>query len=70
MAWTMSSRREGGEIHFFIGAIRIATVVMRPEGKKWKAYLRHSGFEIEDAESVSAAMKKMHELLNSPPKEE
>jgi hypothetical protein len=65
-SWIMSSERDGAEISFYIGSLKVAAVRMMPQGKKWRAYLRLFEHEGHDCASVSEAMKLMHKLLKEP----
>jgi hypothetical protein len=64
--WIMSSERDGGEISFYIGALKVAVVVMQRGAVRWKAYLRVFEGTGHDCESVSDAMRLMHRLLKEP----
>lgn len=66
MAWVMNTERRGPDIIVRIGAVKVANIHIMA-GKR--AYLRFmdSDPEVEQFESVSAALKRMHAHLNSPP---
>lgn len=75
MPWTMTSSRDGADVTFRIGAVKVANIhlIPPPRGVKgpWKAYLSFMDDEPKGRTypSVSAAMRAMHEYLNSPPEE-
>lgn len=74
MAWVMTSKRDGADISYYIGAVKIANVHLIPTStdKKWIAHLRFMDSEPsgQTYASVSEAMKALHQHLNSPPPEE
>lgn len=72
MPWVMTHTQERAPMryHWWIGAIKVAEVQYyssRGYGGEW--VLRGAGFPPSEWPSMSAAMKEMHRLLNSPPPE-
>lgn len=71
MGWTMSSARDGPDVKFYIGTIKVAEIHMGKVGPRWNYCLKFFDGEppVELFPSMSLAMKRMHVLLNSPPRE-
>lgn len=74
MAWIMNSKKVDNEVHFFIGQVKIAEIVMDKRATKWHYYLRlmanYVAYDIpKDGryETFSAALKDLHKRLQSPP---
>jgi len=68
--WVMTSRREAGGIHFYIGRVRVASVLYNRR-EKGGVNLVCPGIDGSPLfESVSDAMKEMHRLLSSPKEED
>lgn len=68
MAWVMKSTRTVEGFSITIGAIVVAKIVLhgigRPVTLRWNNL---GGVVYEELQDISAAFKKIHELLNSPP---
>lgn len=68
MAWTMKSTRTRAGFSITVGAIVVAVIDLngrdRPVTLRWFAL---AGMSELDCQDISAAFKKIHELLNSPP---
>lgn len=71
MSWVMSTTRDGGDITVWIGAVKIANLHLMKSTKGFKTYVRFMDNTATDGEyeSVSAALKEIHRLLNNPPPE-
>lgn len=66
----MTSLRGDGGVHFFIGAIQVASVrFIGPKGQKASVSLICPPNHHSTHENVSKAMTEMHRLLKSPPPE-
>lgn len=72
MAWVMShtSEKAPTRYNWFIGAIKVAEIQYYKHrgAKPW--ILRAGGVQPTEHATMSEAMKKIHEHLNSPPPEE
>ena len=71
--WVMSTKKVGPDISVYIGAIKIANIfLMKSNNEKgWKAHARFLDGcpEGKTVETVSDALKLIHQHLNNPPNE-
>lgn len=68
MAWVMKSTRQPRGFEITIGALSVAFIALMGRGNPVYLHLKTlAGSQAFECEDISAAYKKLHELLNSPP---
>lgn len=69
--WVMTSqtKKDPWELRFFIGAIQVAEFAFVGKDRLAGRFGGHASEIFTGSDAVSSGMKRMHELLSSPPDE-